>query len=102
VRVTAGNTPIGELDNGPVDDVVVQDDFIYGEPANPVPPTVPPQLVAIGKGQGASVDLLNASFHVTETIAAFGTTFTGGVRVAQADVNGDGIDELVVGTGPGA
>jgi len=31
----------------------------------------------------------------------FDDTFTGGVRVASADFNGDGIEDAVVGTGPG-
>ena len=33
--------------------------------------------------------------------AAFDAVFTGGVRVAVADFNGDGVPDLVVGTGPG-
>ncbi len=32
VRISSGNTPLGPVDGGPVD-VVVMDDFIYGEPA---------------------------------------------------------------------
>ncbi|HVK14164.1 MAG TPA: SdrD B-like domain-containing protein, partial [Gemmataceae bacterium] len=44
VRVTGGNTVIGGLDNGPVDDAAVQDDFIFGEPSDQVPPTVPPAV----------------------------------------------------------
>jgi len=33
---------------------------------------------------------------------AFTPSFTGGVRVATGDVNGDGLADLVLGTGPGA
>jgi len=32
VRVTLGNTAIGQPDNGGTSDIVVADDFIYGEP----------------------------------------------------------------------
>jgi trimeric autotransporter adhesin len=35
------------------------------------------------------------------TVQPFGAAFTGGVRVAAADFNGDGIADLVVGTGTG-
>lgn len=33
---------------------------------------------------------------------AFSPTFTGGVRVGSVDINGDGKDDIVTGTGPGA
>jgi hypothetical protein len=35
------------------------------------------------------------------TFFAYASTFTGGVRVAAADVNGDGILDIVTGAGPG-
>jgi trimeric autotransporter adhesin len=35
------------------------------------------------------------------TVSPFGGTFTGGVRTAAADFTGDGVADLVVGTGPG-
>jgi hypothetical protein len=34
-------------------------------------------------------------------VTAFPAPFTGGVRVATGDVNGDGVADLIVGTGPG-
>jgi hypothetical protein len=36
VRVTLGNTAIGPLDNNGTSDIVVVDDFIYGEPLDRV------------------------------------------------------------------
>ncbi len=35
-------------------------------------------------------------------LAAFGPTFAGSVRVANGDVNGDGIDDIITAQGPGA
>src|SRR5262249_58441080 len=38
---------------------------------------------------------------VLRDVFVFAGAFTGGVRVAAGDVNGDGFADLVVGTGPG-
>jgi len=54
VRITSGNVPVGGIDeNGDFADVVVMDDFIYGEPRG-VPDT------------GTSVALLALAFSVVE------------------------------------
>ncbi|MDB5314043.1 MAG: repeat protein [Gemmataceae bacterium] len=42
-----------------------------------------------------------AASGATQFSVALGFPFNGGVRVARADVTGDGIDDLIVGTGPG-
>ena len=50
---------------------------------------------------GGSATLYNQDGTVRFTVQPFGANFTGGVRVAAADFNGDGIADLVVGTGTG-
>lgn len=50
VRFTLGNTAIGVADNGDNFDVVVADDFIYGEPTAAVPEPATWVLMALGAG----------------------------------------------------
>ena len=78
--------------------------------APPVPPPGTPPLpagsryfaIGAGIGGGPRVDVYNA---VTGAFAfnlfAFEPSFTGGVTVAVADVNGDGTDDIIVGAGAG-
>ena len=47
VRITNGNLVIGPNENGTTSDVVVMDDFIYGEPTNVPEPTT---MVLLGTG----------------------------------------------------
>jgi hypothetical protein len=63
----------------------------------------PLQLVAVGAGAGGSpqVKSLGADGITRLDQTVFPGTFTGGVRTASADFNGDGTVDLVVGTGPG-
>lgn len=56
---------------------------------------------AAGSGQGSGAWLYNADSSVAFFTQPFGTGWTGGVRVAVADVTGDGVEDLVVATGPG-
>jgi ELWxxDGT repeat protein len=84
-------------------------------PPNVIPPNVDPPstkpsnrlnlvgvpLVAVGSDAGAGVvRFLNPDRTERFSIMPF-TGFTGGVRTASADFNGDGIADLVVGSGPG-
>lgn len=57
---------------------------------------------AIGSDLGSgTVQFYNADESPRYSVAPFGSDFTGGVRTAAADFTGDGIADLVVGTGPG-
>jgi hypothetical protein len=47
------------------------------------------------------VQFYSADGSLRFTAAPFGSGFTGGVRTAAADFNGDGVADLVAGTGPG-
>jgi hypothetical protein len=62
------------------------------------------RLFAAGAGAGGSPQVVvyrgKDGVELYRT-TAFNPSFTGGVRVAMADFNGDGTPELIVGTGPG-
>lgn len=74
---------------------------------SPPPPAVPPGIgtprVAVGSGDGSEpvVTWLDRTGQAVSVVPAFGDDYAGGVRVATADFNGDGIEDLVVGSGPG-
>ncbi|CAN5532865.1 hypothetical protein BH11PLA2_BH11PLA2_39310 [soil metagenome] len=62
----------------------------------------------IGFGVSADSGIVTPTFGVPETLSptrfgtsVFGSSFTGGVRTATADVNGDGTLDYIVASGPG-
>ena len=82
-------------------------------PALPLPPAIPPtvippgyRLAGFGAGTGAgpnSAVTVNEALSLTQVgqFQPFGSNFTGGTRVATGDLNKDGVDDFVVGPGPG-
>ena len=108
VGVAAGETltntvsltlPAGVTDPNPANNTATDSDAVT------VPPAV---LVGVANfaagpdaGTGPTVRYFNPDATEKFSVTAFDATFTGGVRVAVADFNGDGTPDLVVGTGPG-
>src|SRR5206468_10608676 len=63
-----------------------------------------PTLVAIGAGAGfgPTVRVLDYTAGLERfRFNAYEDTFTGGVRTAVGDVNGDGVDDIITGIGVG-
>jgi hypothetical protein len=59
-------------------------------------------VVGAGAGGGPEVRVFSgADGHAIDSFYAYSPFFNGGVRVAAADVNGDGVVDLITGAGPG-
>lgn len=77
-------------------------------PAAPIPVGV--SITAIGTGEEAANQftvhdansLTRLAIEVPYSESLSGTPFTGGVRTGTGDLNGDGVEDIVVGPGPGA
>jgi hypothetical protein len=63
-----------------------------------------PRFVAFSGGGGSvtfSTTALNGNLNTLRTVQPFGKNYTGELRVATGDFNGDGALDVVVGAGPG-
>jgi fibronectin-binding autotransporter adhesin len=59
-------------------------------------------VAGAGPGGGPNVSVFDGgSNQLLHSFFAFGPAFTGGVRVAAGDVNGDGKADIITGAGPG-
>jgi subtilisin family serine protease len=54
-----------------------------------------------GPGGGPQVKIFNSKGKLLYQFFAYKKTFTGGISVAAGDINGDGMDEIITGPGPG-
>jgi hypothetical protein len=73
------------------------------EPPVVIPANAKRYAVGSGAGSNALVNIYDAKTNaIISTITPFGTDYTGGVRVAMADVTGDGVDDLIAATATGA
>ncbi len=59
-------------------------------------------LSGAGKGGAPRVKVFNDNNNVMKSFYVYETSFNGGVNVAAGDVDGDGVDEIITGTGPGS
>ncbi|OWK43180.1 beta strand repeat-containing protein [Fimbriiglobus ruber] len=64
-------------------------------------PTVPLVAVGAGPGGGPRVEVFNPDGSLRFNFFAYDSSFRSGVSVATADVNGDGTDDIITGTGDG-
>jgi parallel beta-helix repeat protein len=61
----------------------------------------PDLVTGAGPGGGPHVKVFSAAGVEKFGFFAYAPTFTGGVTVSTGDINGDGVDEIAVGAGPG-
>ncbi|MFA4930450.1 MAG: S8 family serine peptidase [Patescibacteria group bacterium] len=54
-----------------------------------------------GAGGAPMVRIMTAAGIVQNQFFAYASSFRGGISVATGDVNGDGVDEIITGAGPG-
>ena len=94
--ITVGNTVFTiSYKGGTGNDVVLTVSSI-------VNPVLPPNFTATGVDYGGgSVVQINYTNGTNLSFFAYSSAYTGGVRVALGDVNGDGYADLITGTGVG-
>jgi hypothetical protein len=59
-------------------------------------------ITGAGAGGGPQVEVWDHNTTLLRSFYAYSPSFSGGVRVALGDVNGDGVADIVTGPGPGS
>ena len=98
--IEADETIVVTLPNGP-GYTVTSSPLTLTVTSEDVAPLILPKGFAAGSGSGGSVITYNPDGSFRFRADPFGPSFSRGVRVATADVNGDGVDDLISGGGPG-
>src|SRR5262249_28616765 len=99
--ITAGSTPTG-ITLGPHNNLWFTENT--GDRIGPGNRPAGPGPVAVrgDAGAGPAVKVFNGDGTLRFSFFAYGQGFTGGVRVAMGDVNGDGTLDVITGAGAGA
>ncbi|MFH1232943.1 MAG: transporter, partial [Patescibacteria group bacterium] len=58
-------------------------------------------ITAPGKGYSSEIKVFNFQSKLKKSFYAFDKKFKGGVNLASGDVNGDGLNEIIIGAGQG-
>jgi hypothetical protein len=74
--------------------------FVASGPVSPLSPN-DEVVTAAGGGGGPHVRIFSNTGSPIGGFMAYPSNFGGGVRVAVGDVDGDGVDEIITGAGPG-
>jgi prepilin-type processing-associated H-X9-DG protein len=84
---------------GSAGDVLVAGQTVHGEFPSII--ASPDASSSPGGGKKVPIDFIKTSHDIRTSHDTFDLAFTGGVRVAAGDLNGDGVDDVIVAAGRG-
>lgn len=101
--ITVGTaSPSAPPDDGPVR-TVVNAPGVVGVDGQPAAPTAAAAATAADPRPGVmtTVAVFRSDGALDFTLTPFGDGYTGGARIARGDINGDGVPDVIVGSGGG-